>query len=86
MKSETATVAPTQISMLRAVIIFFPAFIGASIALHDLRITLALAAVHLGLITYFVRLTRGHMRIQFLLILATLVTLGGVFAVSSKLH
>jgi hypothetical protein len=86
MKSETPTIAPAQISMLRTVIIFFPAFIGASIAWHDLRITLALAAVHLGLITYFMRLNRRHIRIQILLVLATLVTLGGVFVVGSKLH
>jgi len=86
MKIETPTIGPTQNSILRTIIIFFPALIGFSVAWRDLRITLALAAVHLGLITYFMRLNRRNIRIQILLVLAIFVTLGGTFFIGSSLH
>jgi hypothetical protein len=86
MTNEQITAAPSRVSPFRTLILFFPALIAMSVALHDLRITLALGAVNLGLVTYFVRLNRGHILIQCLLVLATLIALVGMFSIGSKLH
>lgn len=86
MTTEPVTSASTRLSVIRNVILFFPAFIAISISLHDVRFTLALAAGELGLLTYFVRLARSHVVLQCLMALVTLVRLCGVFVIGSELH